>query len=189
MKKTVFAYSLTAVLLLLIVSCEPSLKVTSDYDKSANFQPYKTFRMAQLTMQNQTINQLNQTRIINAVKSEMVKKGFQEVADPDLEVNAVIILEDKKSVTANTNYYGYGGYYRPYAWGGGMASGYTTYSVEDYKAGSLIIEVADAKTKKLLWEGIGNKDIDKPAKDPDAAIKAAVTSIMASFPPGQAKKK
>jgi hypothetical protein len=170
-------------------SCEPSLKVTSDYDKSANFQPYKTFRMATLDIQHQSISQLNQSRIINAVKSEMTKKGFQEAADPDLEVNAAVVLKDEKSVTANTNYYGYGGYYRPYAWGGGMSSGYTTYSVQNYKDGSLIIDVADAKTKKLLWEGIGNKEIDKPASDPDKAISDAVAAIMASFPPGAAKKK
>ena len=52
----------------------------------------------------------------------------------------------------------------------------------------LIIEVADAKTKNLLWEGIGNKDIDSPPSNPDQAIKDAVKSIMASFPPGMKKK-
>lgn len=172
-----------------LASCEPSLKVTSDYDKSANFSQYKTFRMVQLDMQHQTISQLNQNRIINAVKGEMGKKGFAESADPDVFVNATIILKDQQSVTANTNYYGYGGYYRPYAWGTGMSSSYTTYDVQNYKAGSLIIDIADAKTNKLLWEGIGNKEIDKPSDNPDKAIAEAVASIMASFPPGKATKK
>ncbi|HVY73952.1 MAG TPA: DUF4136 domain-containing protein [Puia sp.] len=175
-------------LAILISSCEPALKVTDDYDKSTNFSQYKTFRMYQLDQQHQTISQLNQDRIINAVKSEMTKKGFQEAAEPDLQVNAIIILKDKKSVTANTNYYGYGGYYRPYAWGGGMATGYTTYDVQNYKDGSLIIDIIDNKTNKLVWEGIGNKEIDKPAADPDKAIADAVARIMAPFPPGAAKK-
>jgi hypothetical protein len=52
----------------------------------------------------------------------------------------------------------------------------------------LIIEVVDAKTKNLLWEGIGNKEIDKPAKDLDAAVKDAVAKILAGYPPGAAKK-
>ncbi|MFI5155308.1 MAG: DUF4136 domain-containing protein [Chitinophagales bacterium] len=171
-----------------LIACEPSLKVTSDYDKAANFSQYKTFAMTQLDMQHQTISQLNQNRIIAAVKAEMAKKGFSESANPDLEVRAVTILKDEKTVTANTTSYGYGGYYRPYGWGGGMSSGYTTYSVDNYKNGSLIIEVSDPKAKKLLWEGIGNKEIDKPSSDPDKAITQAVSAIMASFPPGAAKK-
>jgi len=189
MKKFILYIVTLAVISIFLNACEPSLKVTSDYDKAANFSSYKTFAMTQLDMQHQTISQLNQTRIINAVKAEMVKKGFSESANPDLEVTAVIILKDEKSVTANTNYYGYGGYYRPYGWGGGMASGYTTYSVENYKNGSLIIDVSDRNGKKLLWEGIGNKEIDKPASDPDKAIADAVSAIMSSFPPGAAKKK
>ncbi|PWT71890.1 MAG: DUF4136 domain-containing protein [Bacteroidetes bacterium] len=190
MKKLNYFLALTTVLFV-ISSCEPSLKVTSDYDKEVNFSQYKTFRMVQLDQQHQTISQLNQQRIINAVINEMKKKGFIETADnPDLHVNAIIILQDKKSVTANTNYYGYGGYYRPYGWGGaGMSSSHTTYDVQNYKDGSLIIDVVDARTQKLLWEGIGNKEIDKPASDPDKAIAEAVASIMANFPPGLAKKK
>src|SRR6516165_5874942 len=93
--------ALAAALLFFLVGCEPSLKVTSDYDKAVSFAQYKSFKMVQLDMQHQSISQLNQTRIINAVKSEMTKKGFQESTTPDLGVNAVIILQDKKSVTAN----------------------------------------------------------------------------------------
>lgn len=172
-------------LLLLMVSCGPTLQVTSDYDHSANFSNYKTFRIVKLEQQQQTINQLNQNRIIEAVRSEMKSKGFTEVEDADLFVNIVVILKDEKQLTANT--YGYGGGYRPYAWGGGYSS--TTVNVENYKNGSLIVEVADAKTKNLLWEGIGNRDIDSPSSNPDQAIKDAVKSIMASFPPGMNKKK
>jgi hypothetical protein len=53
----------------------------------------------------------------------------------------------------------------------------------------LIIDIIDPKTKQLIWEGIGNKEIDKPSSDPDKAISAAVKSIMAGFPPGAATKK
>jgi hypothetical protein len=91
-------------------------------------------------------------------------------------------------VTEITNFYGYGGAYRPYGWNGGMASANTTYNVQEYKDGSLIIDIVDSKTKKLVWEGIGNKEIDKPLKDPDKLISTAVASILAGFPPGSQKK-
>ena len=45
--------------------------------------------------------------------------------------------------------------------------------------------MVDTKTTKMVWQGIGNKEIDKASKDPDSAIKAAVTRILASFPPAK----
>ena len=64
----------------------------------------------------------------------------------------------------------------------------TTVNVQNYVAGSLIVEVASAATQKLLWEGVGNQDIDAPSNDPEKAINAAVQKIMASFPPGAPAK-
>ena len=180
--------------LLLIVtvatlSCEPSLKVSDDYDKSVNFGQYKTFSMYQDVNIHDAISQLNQDRIINAIKGELTKKGLKESSSsPDLLVNAVAVLKDRVDVSATTNYYGYGGYYRPYYGGAGMG-GTTNYSTRHYKDGSLIIDLVDANTKKLVWQGIGNKEIDKPAKNPDETIPKAIASIMASYPPGAAKKK
>lgn len=167
-------------------SCASPLKVTSDYDKAVNFPQYKTFTLHQVDSTKQAISQLNQDRIQNAVRSEMIKKGFQESQTGDLLVHTTVVLQDKKSVTSNTDFYGYGGMYRPWGWGGGMGvSGYTTYNVQDYKDGSLIIDIADSKTQKLVWEGVGNKEIDKPLKDPDTEISQAVASILAKFPPGK----
>ncbi len=190
MKKIFLFFLITIVTAAIMPSCTPTVKVTSDYDKNANFQQYKTFTLANVDAEKQSISQLNQNRINNAVTGEMIKKGFQQVSsNADLVVNVATILKDKKSISSNTDYYGYGGVYRPYMWGGGMGmTGYTTYNVQDYKDGSLIIGVVDAKTNHLIWEGIGNSEIDKPLKDPDAEIPAAISKIMANFPPGAIKK-
>lgn len=172
-----------------ITSCGPSLKVNSDYDKSVNFSQYKTFSMYKSDNSQSAISQLNHDRIINAIRNEMTKKGFQETDNnPDVLVNTVTILESRVAVNSSTNYYGYGGAYRPYYWGGGMGGSTTNYNVQHYKDGSLIIDVIDANTKKLVWQGTGNKEIDEPIKDPDKKIPAAIASIMASFPPGMTKK-
>lgn len=172
------------------VSCGPSLKVHSDYDKNTNFGQYKTFSLYKTDSMGSAISTLNQERILNAVVSEMTKKGFQQTSsNPDLLVNTVAVLKDKVALSSNTDYYGYGGVYRPYYWGGGLgASSTTTYNVQNYKDGSLIIDVVDAASKRLVWQGVGNSEIDKPLKDPDAAISQAIGKIMTNFPPGMAKK-
>jgi hypothetical protein len=176
--------------LVLMASCSPSMKVHSDYDKTANFTQYKTFSMYKTESMTDAISQLNAQRINDAIRAEMIKKGFQETdANPDLFVNAVAILKDRTSVTASTDFYGYGGAYRPYYWGAG--SGYsstTNYNVDHYKDGSLIIDIVEASSKKLLWQGIGNREIDGPVKDADKRIPKGVNTIMATFPPGAGKK-
>ncbi len=179
---------LILVTLILFAACSSPLKVTSDFDNSVDFTKYKTFGFYQLQDKSGAVSQLNQNRIIDAVKKQMLAKGFTENdANPDVLVNVITYLKERQQVTANTNYYGYGGYYRPYAWGGGMASGTTTYSTYNYHDGTLMIDVVDASKKQLVWQGVGNKEIDKPNKNPDQKINEAVAKIMASFPPGAKK--
>lgn len=168
-----------------LASCGSSLKVSTDYDKQAEFSSYKTFSFYVFSDKGPGISELNRNRIVNAVKAEMIKKGFTENDNsPDVLVNVTTILKEKKQVSASTNYYGYGGYYRPYYWSPGY-TGSTTYNVQEYKDGSLIIDVVDAATKKLVWQGTGNKQIDAPLKNPDTEIPDAVKKIMAGFPPGK----
>ncbi|HRI21320.1 MAG TPA: DUF4136 domain-containing protein [Panacibacter sp.] len=170
-------------------SCGTSVKVTSDYDKAASFTAYKSFSVYNLKTTG-SVSQINADRIANAIKADMIKKGFVENnSNPDLMINAVTVLKDKQQVTSTTNYYGYGGLYRPYGyWGGGIASGYTSVNTYDYKNGTLQVDIVDAKTQKMVWQGTGDADIDKTPKDPDAFITGAVTKIMADFPPGNVKK-
>jgi hypothetical protein len=190
-KRTNFRF-IPIFLLVLLYSCSPTVKVTTDYDHSANFSEYKTFAVYDLKAQEGQVNQLNVDRVTNAIRSEMIAKGFTESAsNPDLKVNAVSILKNKQSVTADTNFYGYGGMYRPYGyWGGGamMGGGSTTFNTYDYVDGSLVIDIVSAKTQKLVWQGIGNSQIDSKPDNPEEFIAGAIKKIMEGFPPGAVKK-
>ena len=176
-----------ALLLLWIVAglsfagCEPALKVTSDHDSRVDFTGYRTFRLYGNAASN--ISSLNHDRIVRCVRSETVGKGFvEDTVKPDLLVNITAIVKNAKDVSANTNYYGYGGAYRPYYWNTGMSSSTTTFNVDEYKEGSLIIDVVDGGTQKLIWQGIGNSRLDEDVKDADARICGAVKKIMESLP-------
>ncbi len=185
MKKAIILSAAFLSSLILFTSCEPQLTITNDYDHSVKFSQFHTFRIVKLEQQIQALSQFNQTRIINAVRAQMITKGFTEADNAELLVNIVSILKNKQEIVADT--YGYGGGFRPYAWGGGNMS--TTVNVQDYKTGSLIVEVVNSATKKLIWEGVGNRDIDAPLSNPDKKITAAVQKIMASFPPGMTHSK
>jgi hypothetical protein len=179
-------------LLVLLYSCSPTVKVTTDYDHAANFSEFKTFAVYDLKAQEGQVSQLNVDRVTKAIRAEMIAKGFSETSsNPDLKVNAVSILKNKQSVTADSNFYGYGGMYRPYGyWGGGamMGGATTTFNTYDYVDGSLVIDIVSTKTQKLVWQGIGNSQIDSRPDNPEEFIATSIKKILEGFPPGLAKK-
>ncbi len=182
--KSVLHLCLALMALALLPACSSQLKVTTDYDKTADFSKYKTFGFYKLQTKG-NISELNANRILNAIRNALISKGYtEENSNPDMLVNAVTYFREQQSVTASTNYYGYGGLYRPYGyWGGGMATGYTTYNTYNYTNGSLSIDIVDNASNKMIWQGVGNKDIDGTPKNPDEAINTAVVKILEGFPP------
>lgn len=178
-------------------SCGTSLKVSTDYDKTIDFKKYKTFSVYDLK-QTGSVNPANADRIVNALKKQMKEKGFiEDTQNPDLHINAVTILTSKEAVAmdaAPTNYYGYGGVYRPYGYyGAGYGYGYaenpsTRENEYDYKQGTLMIDLIDSKTQKMVWQGVGNSEIDTKPVNADELINYAVGAIMVSFPPDPNKK-
>ena len=55
--------------LIFFTSCGPTLTVTNDYDHTANFSQYHTFKIVKLEQQYQALSQLNQNRVIDAVQA------------------------------------------------------------------------------------------------------------------------
>lgn len=173
---------------MMVTGCGSTVSVTNDYDKSIDFNKYKTFSFYHLKTTG-VISQLNADRVVKAIILEMKGKGYVEVKDnPDLLINAVTVLQEKESVTvSSTNYYGYGGYYRPYGYGYGYGYGYpvansAAVNTYNYKDGTIMVDILDAKTEKLIWEGTGTSEITTKVEDPERAIGYAISKILASYP-------
>jgi hypothetical protein len=189
MKKATIKILLVVLTVIGMVSCKPTLKVSTDYDRSANFSNYKTFSLYYLVT-NRHVSELNEERIWNSIRMEMIKKGYKENdKNPDIVLNAVSVLKNRKYVSATSNVYGYGGAYRPYRYWGGATSGTATFQTNQYKEGSLMIDVVDAKNNRLIWQGTGSAEMEKKPKNPDEAISKAVSKILADFPGGDANVK
>ena len=181
----------------LCLSCGTSLKVSTDFDKTIDFKKYKTFSVYDLK-QTGSVNPANAEKIVLALKKQMQEKGFvEDTQNPELHVNAVTILTSKEAVAMDappTNYYGYGGAYRPYGYYGvGYGYGYaenpdTRENEYDFKEGTLMIDVVDTKTQKMVWQGVGKTEIDTKPVNADEVINYVVGAIMVSFPPDPNKK-
>ncbi|NPA37446.1 MAG: DUF4136 domain-containing protein [Chlorobi bacterium] len=191
MRRTVFLMLIG----LSLFSCS-GVKVVSDYDKSVDFNKYKTLQYyGWAKNSDELLNRFDKERIEKAFAEEFRKRGIEIVKDnADLIAALYIVTEDKVQKTATTTHMGggYGWGYRRWgygpAWGWGGGASYTTVNEDEYTVGTLVIAVYDAKAKKLIWQSIGKKTINENTKNREERIKRAVAAIMKDYPVPPLKK-
>lgn len=104
-------------------------KITPDFDKKADFTKYKSLTfLGWQKGSKKLMNDLDKERMRNAFVSEFKARGMKKGGeDADLAITLYLVLEQKTSTTAYTNYYGGGGYGRygrgGWGWGNGSANG------------------------------------------------------------------
>ncbi len=177
---------LPVIMLFMVLSSCSSIQVTADYDKDVNFKDYKTFTLLPWNAHNDSIvSPFVKERILEALKNEMIKRGYFYVADlkkADLGVNSYVLLRKKTDYQYYQDYYGPYGYYygSPWAWGGYYGTPYTTVQKRDYVEGTLIIDVFDTKQKKLIWQGIGVGEVNHHSSGKNVA--KTINQIFFKYP-------
>ena len=155
-------------------------KTSFDYDKAADFTKYKTYTLKDGT---KVGDPLIDKRIVDAIGVEMAAKGYtRNDAAPDVTVVYHVAFDKKQDIsTFSTPSMGYGPY--GYGWGGGW--GTTDVRVYEILEGTLIIDIADAKKKEIVFRGMGVKEVDVQAKAEkrDKNITQAVNKILKNYPP------
>jgi hypothetical protein len=174
-----------ALALLLVPALAMAQKVSYDFDKTANFASFKTYAMKDGTPVGQ---KLIDDRIVAAIDAAMAAKGFTKATgEPDVVVVYHVAFDKEKDISTFSS--GYGGGYGPYGygWGGGWGGGTTSTQVRDILVGTLVIDMADAQHKQVVWRGMGVKEVDTQAKPDkrDKSITNAVNKIFKNYPPKQ----
>ena len=187
MKRILFIFP---VALMLIMSSCSSTKFHADYDKSVDFSKFKTLEFYGWDKGSGfRLSQFDKERIEQAFAKEFRKRGIEIVpkkSGGDLIASLYIITQDKTSYTSTTvatGYYGYGGFYGygP-GWGWGPSMSMSTVHPVDYKVGTLICSVYDAKDKRLIWEGTISGTINEDPATRTANISKMVSYLMRKFP-------
>jgi hypothetical protein len=97
-------------------------------------------------------------RIANAVNTQLRVRGMRLVSEgADLAVGANLATEEKH--TWETYYSG-----SDWGWGGGWA----TTEMKTYEVGTLTVDLFDAESHKIIWQGVG---IDKISSKPEKETK------------------
>jgi hypothetical protein len=195
MKIKSLSFVLAIIAAFTLSSCS-STKYNVDKDGAVDFTKYNSFQYYGWAEEsNKMLNQLDQDRIEKAFGAELEKRGLTyEKETGDLIVTLYIVTEQKTKTSATTTGmgggYGYGGYYGygpSYGWGGGMSTAHTTYSEYDYVVGTLIIDIYDAKEKKLIWESVAKGTIKEKTKGREDRINSTVGKMMIKYPVPAAK--
>jgi hypothetical protein len=104
-------------------------------------------------------------RIVNAVNMQLMAKGLKLVqSNADLGVSVNVATQEKQ--TLNTFYEGFGGW----AWG---FDGPVTTTVETYTEGTIVMDLFDTQTKKIVWRGTATKEVSSnPSKETEEVEKS-----------------
>jgi len=171
-KMTIFA------LAILIGPLATAQDVKTDYDKNFNFSQIHTFATKIGTAWG---NPLSEQRAKDVVSKALVQKGWQEADETTADALVVIHGATQNKQSLNTFYSG--GPYAGYGWGGGWGGGTATTTVSEYKVGTLVVDIFDAKTKKVIFRGVGQDELsDKPEKN-EKKLQKGVEKIFKKFPP------
>ncbi|MCX7548718.1 DUF4136 domain-containing protein [Xanthomarina sp. F1114] len=174
---------LVSLLLITVVSCD-SVRVAADFDKEANFSEYKTFAFYKPGIDKAEINDLDKRRMLRAIESELLNKGFTKSETPDLLVSIFTKSREKVNIEQSGYYpygYGYGWGWSPYYWGN-----YNTVSTST--EGVLYIDLIDANKKELVWQGVGTGYLSSSTNKKEERIQEFVASILEKYPPGADNK-
>ncbi|QIX61380.1 DUF4136 domain-containing protein [Hymenobacter lutimineralis] len=154
--------------------------VSSDFDHGINFRAYKTwawYPQQPVDVEGgpaQGYNSFLDQRIRKAVEIEMNKKGLTLTdKKPDVYVAYSAKVEDKQRLDpAFTSPYSYRWY----------SYGTMPTRVNDYKAGTVIIDIVDANRKQLAWRGHGQAQVDQQSISEEEVYRI-VGSVLGTYPP------
>jgi len=164
--------SISAIALFLItVTFAFGQRVRFDYDHSTNFSKYKTFSWIKKPV---TPNDpLMAHRIIDAVNAQLMAKGLRLVgSDGDLALAVNVATQEKH--TLNTFYNGFG----PWGWG----LGDSTTTVETYTEGTIVVDLFDAQTKKIVWRGTAEKQLSSKPEKVTHEEEKAIEKLFKHYP-------
>ncbi|CAM2819261.1 DUF4136 domain-containing protein [Moritella viscosa] len=187
---------LVALFSLALTACS-TVKVSTDYDQSADFTALKGFNWlpesAKAEKENAYLNnRIMDVRITKAIDKQLVVQGFSFSTAPDFYVNYSITSEKKTNIRTYNNYSGYGpswGWGIGYGHRGMSLSAHTETRVDEYQQGSLVIDVIDPTSLELIWRGIGSKRLPEStdAAEMDKLVAEVVKNILSKYPPKAGK--
>lgn len=161
--------------LLLVLGCATGPKIATHADPQARFQNYRTFSVAR---ERAPVNPEITPEFIRGVRDTttqaFARRGLTEAPEGQGDVVVLVHGGIQDRVDIRDWGFNYGRFHR-WGWGGGGP-----YELSQYREGTLLVDVFDARTKELLWRGsavaeiVGSPNLER--------VRAALNTIIDRFP-------
>ena len=151
--------------------------VSVDHDAEVDFSGLKTFAWMEGTPAG---SDLVQRRIHSASQRELEAQGWS-LSDSPADVYVVTHASVAGRTRVHVDNFGYRGYWRGY--------GASTVHVQEIKVGTLIVDMLDGDSTRLIWRAVATQTLPtnpKPAKI-EKKINKVVGKMFRKFPPSVEK--
>ena len=164
-----------------------TVSVSTDYDHGFDFARVRTFQLDGGHLMHNGVaddgNTLVKDRITAALRAALQAKGLQETSqNPDLIVGYYGGARSRTEIEGMPAY-GPGPGFGPFWAGGWWDPMYNDWWTRTYNEGTLIIDLVDAHTKRLVWRAYAEAEIEVPVSE--QKIREAVDKAFRGFPPGK----
>lgn len=171
MKKFFFIF-----LLALLSSCN-AVRVTYDYEKTADFSKYKTYNYYSDIQTG--MSELDNRRFFNALDEALQAKGFSLSGTPDFFID----IQTSQYQSANQSSVGIG-----MGAGGGNVGGGVSMGIPVGQAAmnrQIVFDFVDEEGIGLFWQAISESGYNPDATPEvrEAQFKAIVAKVLEGFPP------
>jgi len=170
---------------LFIVSCSPKFKIQTDSPFPGNFESYSSFKFfnpENMPASNFSFEEHDKIIIYQAIADEMKSRGYRSVQDADIMIkiqggtkSSIEIQNDDRFINDPYSMYGYDRY--------GRYNGLDNRQFDESKKdASIIIDLIDIKTNKVVWHGVGAGSLGKNERLTEIQIRETITNIFMEYP-------
>ncbi|PRY14766.1 uncharacterized protein DUF4136 [Pontibacter ummariensis] len=185
---------LSAFCFMLLTGC--AVTETVNYDPTANFSEFQTFGFYQ---ENPAAEQDIAAGNYNTLLDQYLKSAIRQTlsaqegltydaTNPDLKVAYDVSVDTETNV--NTNYafapgFGYGySYWYGYRYNYGFNNFPTAYrTINQYKEGTVVVDLVNAETNELVWRGVGEAVVDMTGNISQETINQIISEVLEEYPP------
>lgn len=176
--RTVLKTVTLALLLALVSGC--ARHAVTDYDSSAGFDGYSTYRFAE--KDEDSAQGLDAARIERALKKALADEGFTQVdAAPDVLMRYRIEDEVRTESRGPRLGFGFGFGRSPFTFG----VAHSPVQTREIREGQLVVEMVDPNLEQIVWEGRGQRFLSESQdrEERTELIERIIEAMFEQYPP------
>lgn len=167
----------------ILLGCRSSFVIQSENLTDEHFTERRTFKFANpdnLPKSNFSFSEENKKIIFDAIASNLQARGYTSRQQAELVIRVQGGTANERESRSNNyagpayplGYYGYG---YPYSFG-------RHYEDISRKKTTIIIDILDADTRKLLWQGVATGEMGKKIEEVEPRLQEAIIRIFEKLP-------